>query len=253
MKRLVVNHIDKYFPRQRGNRSALAATINLFGSRKRERVRALNDISLQLGEHEVLGLIGRNGAGKTTLLKTIAGIYQPNAGSIQVTGKSLYISGLGGGLKPRLTVSDNINLICRLLGIGGAATKQIFDPIVEFAEVQQDISTKVFSLSQGMVTRLLIAIMLHSVENIDAEILLLDEVLSHTTDSLFTQKSYDKMKALIKTGRSVIITTHSLNYLLDLSTRAIMLDHGCLVREGATKDVVNYYISSNAATETCAL
>ena len=108
MNRLIVNHLDKHFPRQRGNRSALAATISLFSQSKRERVRALSDISFQLGDGEVLGLIGRNGAGKTTLLKTIAGIYQPNAGNIK---NSKEIGGLSGG-------SEH----------GGTAALQLADP-----------------------------------------------------------------------------------------------------------------------------
>ncbi|MCC6932509.1 MAG: ABC transporter ATP-binding protein [Deltaproteobacteria bacterium] len=239
---LILENINKDFQPQFSRQSALAALLKLFKTNTNgSNIRALADINLSVRSGEIIGIIGQNGAGKTTLLKTIAGIYHHDSGSIKIRGKCLYISGLGNGLKPRLSVAENINLLCCLLGLSKTQIKEQFAPIVYFAELQNQIDTKVYTLSQGTIARLLFSIMISCVEQANSDILLVDEVFGGTTDMSFTQKAESRMLALIKSGCSILLATHSLHIVQHICSRAILMEKGRIIKDGLPDNILTNY------------
>ena len=200
---------------------------------------ALTDISFDIHESEVVGLIGRNGAGKSTLLKTLARISEPSAGFAEIHGRVGSLLEVGTGFHPELTGRENIYLNGSVLGMSREEISRKFDDIVDFSGVAKFIETPVKRYSSGMQMRLAFAV----AANIEPEILLIDEVLS-VGDSEFQKKCLGKMDEVAGHGRTVVFVSHNMGAIQNLCSRTIMLEHGRMVADGPTHQVIAQYLGS---------
>ncbi len=201
---------------------------------------ALRDISFDVHQGEVVGLIGRNGAGKSTLLKTLARISEPTEGFAEIHGRVGSLLEVGTGFHPELTGRENIYLNGSILGMSRVEIDRKFDEIVEFAEVAKFIETPVKRYSSGMQMRLAFAV----AANIEPEILLIDEVLA-VGDAEFQRKCLGKMDEVASRGRTIVFVSHNMAAIQNLCSRCIMLEHGRLVEDGPTSAVIAAYLGSS--------
>lgn len=202
----------------------------------RETFWALRDISFEVQEGEVLGLIGRNGTGKSTLLKVLSRITKPTVGHAEIHGRVGSLLEVGTGFHPELSGRENVFLNGAVLGMGRREIARKFDEIVAFAEVEKFIDTPVKYYSSGMYIRLAFAVAAH----LETEILFVDEVLS-VGDISFQKKCLGKMGDVAAQGRTIIFISHQMNQIRRLCQRVMWVDKG-LVREcGATATVVGDY------------
>lgn len=241
MERIIVNDISKKFKIGfRKNQSVLERIVSLFsGKEPRKTIWALRDLSFTAKAGEIAGIIGENGSGKSTLLRTIAGIYNTDKGNIITNGKIIPLINLNNGVQERLTMKDNIYLICSLFGLDQKDIKQRFNPIAAFAELENFENTKLYQFSSGMVQRLVFSIAAHC----DPEILLLDEVFA-IGDENFRNKSAEKIKGLVKNGSSAILVSQELLLIEKYCDRVIWLDKGKIVKEGETAGVIKDYLKN---------
>lgn len=203
---------------------------------------ALKDVSLQVEQGEVVGVIGRNGAGKSTLLKILSRITEPTEGRVRIKGMLASLLEVGTGFHPELTGRENIFLNGAILGMKRTEIKRRFDEIVAFAEVEKFLDTPVKRYSSGMYVRLAFAVAAH----MEPEILIVDEVLA-VGDAAFQRKCLGRMGAVSREGRTVLFVSHNMAALRSLCTRAVWLDHGQLKECGGTSDVINHYLKTNTA------
>jgi len=223
---------------------AMRAPHKLFRRERKERFWALKDVSLEVQQGEVLGLIGRNGSGKTTLLKILSRITRPTEGWAEIHGRVGSLLEVGTGFHPELTGRENTYLSGAILGMGKQEIRRKFDEIISFAELEQFIDTPVKHYSSGMYVRLAFAVAAH----LEPEILLVDEVLA-VGDIRFQKKCLGKMGDVARAGRTVILVTHQLNQIRRLCNRVVWLDGGSLRRNGPTAEVVGAYERDMSAPE----
>jgi lipopolysaccharide transport system ATP-binding protein len=200
---------------------------------------ALDNISFELEEGKVLGIIGRNGAGKSTLLKILSRVTEPTRGSVSVRGRVGSLLEVGTGFHPELTGRENIYLNGAILGMKRTEIDSKFDEMVEFSEVTQFIDTPVKRYSSGMYLRLAFAVAAH----LEPEILVVDEVLA-VGDAEFQKKCLGKMGDVARQGRTVLFVSHNMSAILRLSEEAIVLNHGKMILRAPTQEAVDYYLSS---------
>jgi lipopolysaccharide transport system ATP-binding protein len=198
---------------------------------------ALKDVSFEVQRGEVIGVIGRNGAGKSTLLKVLSRITEPTEGSAQIHGRVGSLLEVGTGFHPELTARENIFLNGAILGMRKAEIRRKFDEMVAFAEVERFIDTPVKHYSSGMYVRLAFAVAAH----LEPEILIVDEVLA-VGDVAFQKKCLGRMGDAAKGGRTVLFVSHNMLALRGLCTRALCLESGRLVEDGAAGQVVSHYL-----------
>ncbi|MGB7436226.1 MAG: ABC transporter ATP-binding protein [Candidatus Acidiferrum sp.] len=215
---------------------AFRAPHKLFRRDGNEKFWALKDVSLEVQQGEVLGLIGRNGSGKTTLLKILSRITRPTAGWAEIHGRVGSLLEVGTGFHPELTGRENTYLSGAILGMARQEITRKFDEIVAFAELDNFIDTPVKHYSSGMYVRLAFAVAAH----LEPEILLVDEVLA-VGDIRFQKKCLGKMGDVARAGRTVILVTHQLNQIRRLCNRVVWLDGGGVHRTGATAEVASAY------------
>jgi lipopolysaccharide transport system ATP-binding protein len=201
---------------------------------------ALKDVSLDVREGEVLGLIGRNGSGKTTLLKILSRITSPTEGWAEIHGRVGSLLEVGTGFHPELTGRENTYLSGAILGMGRQEIARKFDEIVAFAELEKFIDTPVKHYSSGMYVRLAFAVAAH----LEPEILLVDEVLA-VGDIRFQKKCLGKMGDVARAGRTVILVSHNMGAITALSTRVIMLQDGGIKFEGSVEEATAQYYSES--------
>ncbi len=206
-----------------------------------EAIWALRDVGFEIRHGEVVGVIGRNGAGKSTLLKILSRITDPTTGFVEVRGRVGCLLEVGTGFHPELTGRENIYLNGAILGMRKAEIERKFDEIVAFAEVERFLDTPVKHYSSGMQTRLGFAVAAH----LDPEILLVDEVLA-VGDANFQKKCLNKMHDVSQQGRTVFFVSHNMPSVVRLCPRAILMDHGQIVRDGPTTEVVSAYLDSGS-------
>jgi lipopolysaccharide transport system ATP-binding protein len=199
---------------------------------------ALEDIDLEVHQGETLGVIGHNGAGKSTMLKHFAGIMSPTSGRIEVRGRLSALIEVGAGFHPDLTGRENVFLSGVILGMSRAEVARKFDTIVEFAGLAPFIDTPVKRYSSGMFARLGFAVAAH----LEPDILVIDEVLS-VGDFIFQQKSLQKMREIAHGGATVVFVSHNLKAVSELCRRTILLDHGRIIADGPTSDVIQTYLN----------
>lgn len=202
-------------------------TLGRAGRRHRREFWAVRDVSLDIFAGETIGLIGHNGSGKSTLLKLIGGIIEPTAGTVQERGRLAALLELGAGFHPDLTGRENIFLNASVLGLSRDETEDQFDDIVAFAAIGDFIDTQVKFYSSGMYVRLAFAVAVHT----DPDILLVDEVLA-VGDEAFQRKCMDRIRDFQRQGRTIIIVSHSLDQVVDLCGRCVLLDGGRVKYDG---------------------
>lgn len=210
---------------------------------RRERFWALKDVSFEVSEGEVLGIIGANGAGKSTLLKILSRITEPTVGEVELKGRVASLLEIGTGFNDELTGRENIILNGAILGMTKREVDTKFDQIVEFSGVERFIGTPVKHYSSGMKMRLAFAVAAH----LEPEILIIDEVLA-VGDAEFQRKCLGKMDEVAKAGRTVLFVSHNLAAVEGLCSRAILLAGGRVAFEGDVSQAVERYRSSIAST-----
>lgn len=199
---------------------------------------ALNDVSFEVAEGEVLGIIGRNGAGKSTLLKILSRITEPTRGRVVINGRVASLLEVGTGFHPELTGRENVYMNGSILGMRKAEIDAKFDEIIEFSGLERFIDTPIKRYSSGMTMRLAFSVAAH----LEPEILVIDEVLA-VGDAAFQKKCLGKMQEVAKGGRTVLFVSHQLDAVSTLCTRALLLSHGQVVMDGAVQDVIDHYIT----------
>ena len=197
---------------------------------------ALKNINLTVNRSEIIGILGRNGSGKSTLMKSIAGILTPTSGKVIVRGNIVPLLELGSGFHPEFTGIENIYFYTSLLGIDKEVIEGKINEIIEFADIGPFINQEIRTYSSGMKSRLAFSVSVH----INPEILILDEVLS-VGDAIFKKKSYEKVKTFFEMGTTILYVSHSLDSVINLCSRAIILDKGEKIMDGETKLVVGQY------------
>jgi lipopolysaccharide transport system ATP-binding protein len=201
-----------------------------------EHVWALRDVTFDVQQGEVLGIIGRNGAGKSTLLKILTRVTAPTTGTVKMRGRVASLLEVGTGFHPELTGRENIFLNGTILGMRRAEVRRKFDEIVAFAEIDKFIDTPVKRYSSGMYVRLAFAIAAH----LDPEILLVDEVLA-VGDSEFQKKCLGKMRDVAGHGRTVLFVSHNMSAISKLCSRGLVFQNGSVLMEGDTAAAVSCY------------
>ena len=207
---------------------------------------ALRDVSFDVNEGEVVGIIGHNGAGKSTLLKILSQISEPTEGEIRVRGRIASLLEVGTGFHPELSGRENIYLNGAILGMKHAEIRAKFDEIVAFAEVEKFLDTPVKRYSSGMYVRLAFAVAAH----LDPEILVVDEVLA-VGDAAFQAKCLEKMgDAARHGGRTILFVSHNMQALRALCSRAVLLQQGRVAKIGDTASVLNRYLADATDQQT---
>ena len=197
---------------------------------------ALRDATFEVMPGEVMGIIGPNGAGKSTLLKILSRIIEPTSGRVELYGRVASLLEVGTGFHPDLSGRENVFLNGAILGMKRREIDSKFDEIVAFAEVEKFIDTAVKHYSSGMYLRLAFAVTAH----LDPEVMIVDEVLA-VGDANFQKKCLRKMDDVTRSGRTVLLVTHSLGMVTQLCQRALLLDGGRIVKSGGAQDVVEHY------------
>jgi len=198
---------------------------------------ALKDVTFEVTQGEVVGIIGRNGAGKTTLLKILSRITEPTEGYAEIKGRIGSLLEVGTGFHPELTGRENIYLNGAILGMKKREIDKKFDEIVAFAEIEKFIDTPVKYYSSGMYVRLAFAVAAH----LEPEILLVDEVLA-VGDAAFQKKCLGKMGDVAKEGRTVLFVSHNMGAIQKLCPRSILLEEGRLSLNGESTEVIRQYL-----------
>ncbi len=215
-------------------------------TKKDELFWALRDVSFELRQGEVVGIIGRNGAGKSTLLKILSRIVEPTTGTARLRGRVSSLLEVGTGFHPELTGRENIYLNGAILGMKRAEISRKFDQIVAFSEIEQFLDTPVKRYSSGMYVRLAFAVAAH----LEPEILIIDEVLA-VGDYAFQKKCLGKMHDVAASdGRTILFVSHNMSALTQLCEHGILLEDGQVKSTGFVKDVVQTYLKSRLNQNT---
>lgn len=197
---------------------------------------ALQDVSFEIKKGARIGIIGDNGAGKSTLLKIISKVIKPTNGSVKVIGNVAPLLELGAGFDQELTGRKNIYLNGAILGKNKEYLDNQLEEIIKFADLGEFIDVPLKNYSSGMKARLGFAVASH----IDADIIILDEVLG-VGDKNFKVKSQEKIRELIFSGKTIILVSHSLGEIENLTDTVIWLEHGKIRKIGETKEILDEY------------
>jgi lipopolysaccharide transport system ATP-binding protein len=199
---------------------------------------ALRNISLRLGRGEVLGIIGPNGSGKSTLLQIVAGVLRQTSGRISVDGRVAALLELGAGFNPEFTGRENVYFNSELMGRSVEETRSVFEDVERFAEIGRFMDRPVREYSSGMYVRLAFATAIH----VNPDVLIVDEALA-VGDAVFANRCIRKLEEMKECGVAILFVSHDLGLVKRLCHRAILLDRGEVVSQGAPAEVVNEYIA----------
>ena len=213
---------------------------NIFSLGRPEKFWALRDVSLTIRKGEKVGIIGPNGAGKTTLFNIITGITSPSKGSLYVKGKIVSLIELEAGFHPELTGEENIYLNGLIMGMTKDKIASNMKKIIDFADIGEFINSPMYTYSKGMTLRLGFSVAVHA----DPDILALDENIS-VGDEDFREKSLKKIQEFFKLKKTIIVSSHYLNYVRKSCDRTIWLDGGKIIMDGETTKVISQYEHSS--------
>ncbi len=205
---------------------------------KSEEIWALKDVSFEVKQGEVVGIVGRNGAGKSTLLKILSRITEPTEGRVRLRGRVASLLEVGTGFHQELTGRENIFLNGAILGMTKVEIRRRFDEIVAFSEIEKFLDTPVKRYSSGMYVRLAFAVAAH----LEPEILLVDEVLA-VGDLSFQKKCLGKMGEVARGGRTVLFVSHNMGAVRTLCQRGILIEDGKIRADGDAESVVEAYFA----------
>jgi len=239
-KRYRIGEVERYQTLRDSLSRAASRTAQWLSGKGRRREHeafwALRDISLEVSQGDVVGIVGRNGAGKSTLLKILSRITAPTTGRAVLHGRMGSLLEVGTGFHPELTGRDNIQLNGSILGMSRADIRKRFDEIVAFAEIERFLDTPVKNYSSGMYMRLAFAVAAH----LDPEILVIDEVLA-VGDTAFQKKCLSKMDSVARQGRTVLFVSHNMGAITSLCNKGLLLHKGELVATGPIMNVIRRY------------
>jgi ABC-type polysaccharide/polyol phosphate transport system ATPase subunit len=233
--------VSKSFSRH-ANRMLLRTHFGALLRRDQDRFYALKNISFTISHGENVGIVGANGAGKSTLLSLAAGLAAPDEGTVKVSGRIAALLELGAGFHPDLTGKENVFLNAALLGLRKKKTEEIFENVVEFSEIGDFIDEPLRTYSSGMKMRLGFAVAV----NVNPDFLIIDEVLA-VGDHRFQAKCFEKIDELKRNGMSLLCVSHSTGMVRELCQRALWLDHGELIADEKTEEVLRMYEGRSAA------
>jgi ABC-2 type transport system ATP-binding protein len=213
--------------------------FNLFNPPRSKKVEALKPMDFDVYKGECVGLLGRNGSGKSTLIKLLAGVYPSDTGNINIYGTTLLMN-LGVGMSHELTARENIYVSASVLGLKIKEIDEIFDKIVDFAELREFIDSKIKFFSSGMVARLAFSIAV----NAGADIMFLDEIFA-VGDMKFQEKAIKVFESSWIEGKTVILVSHSMDTIKKYCSRTAFIKNGSLVYFGDTEKAIQMYVDDN--------
>ncbi|PEJ59462.1 hypothetical protein CN601_03715 [Bacillus sp. AFS017336] len=208
-----------------------------FGGKSGEYFHALQDVSFEVNQGEIVGIIGLNGSGKSTMSNLIAGVTIPNEGEVEVNGMATLIA-IQAGLDNRLTGLENIRLKGLMMGLSKSQIDEIIPKVIKFAEIGKFINQPVKTYSSGMRSRLGFAISV----NIDPDIMVVDEALS-VGDPTFTKRCLDKMNEFKEQGKTIFFISHSLSQVKSFCTKALWMHYGTVREYGECAETCENYQS----------
>lgn len=228
-------------PRDRLKQFILPSLQRKFGRPSKQYFRefwALKDVSFEVKKGETIGIIGRNGCGKSTLLQMICGTLTPTNGTIQTNGRIAALLELGSGFNPEFTGRENVYMNASVLGLSNTEIDARFKDIVAFADIGDFVEQPVKTYSSGMMVRLAFAVIAH----VDADILVVDEALA-VGDAFFTQKCMRFLRTFMQTG-TVLFVSHDTGALVNLCSKAVLINHGQVIEIGSPKNVIEHYLAT---------
>ena len=236
---LKIEDVTMRFRMEEDRAGSLKETVTKFLKRKLnfKEFEALRNVSFDVYQGDVLGIIGRNGAGKSTILKIISGILKPTAGHVERFGNIVPMLELGSGFDMDLTGRENVFLNGAILGYSKAFLTEKFDEILAFSELDEFINMPLRNYSSGMLMRLAFSI----ATVVEPEILIVDEILA-VGDENFQKKSRNRMKELMSGGTTVLFVSHDMNQIREMCNRVVWLDGGTVRLSGPTEDVCSRYV-----------
>lgn len=239
---IVVKDLYKSFKLPHEQHNGIKQLLVNFTKRRKgyEVQHVLDNVSFEVNKGEFFGIVGRNGSGKSTLLKLLAGIYVPDKGLIQVNGSITPFIELGVGFNPELTGRENVYMNGAMLGFSHKEMDDMYDGIVEFAELEKFMDQKLKNYSSGMQVRLAFSIAIRA----QGDILIIDEVLA-VGDAAFQQKCFDYFEQLKREKRTIIIVTHDMGAVQRFCNRALMISDGVIEAIGSPRDIANVYKREN--------
>ncbi|GGQ12765.1 ABC-2 type transport system ATP-binding protein [Actinomadura coerulea] len=244
---IVIDRVTKNFT-LRHARSIKEMSVRAFrGQPLSDRFRALDEVSLTIGQGETVALMGLNGSGKSTLLKMISGVLRPDSGSVLVRGRVAGLIDVGAGLHPELTGRENVYLNGAILGMPQAEIARKFDAIVEFSGVERFLDDQVKFYSSGMFMRLAFSIAAHT----EPDVFLIDEVLA-VGDPPFREKCLDRIRELRGEGRTMVVVAHDIRMLVGLCDRGVTMRQGRVIFDGPTAEAGRLVREDRAARRAAA-
>lgn len=234
---IIVDHVYKTFEVYMDKANSIKEKMLFWKRNRKEKREVLKDINLQIHKGEAVALVGVNGSGKSTLLKLMTKIIYPTKGKITTNGKLTSLLELGAGFHPDFSGRENIYFNASIFGLTRKEIDERLEQIIEFSELKNYIDNPVRTYSSGMFMRLAFSVAI----NVDAEILLVDEILS-VGDQHFQDKCLNKMKELKQEGKTMVFVTHSLGAARELCDRAVWINKGVVQMDGETNEVIDEYI-----------
>lgn len=244
-----IDHVSKYFRLPTEASTSLRTTlVNRFrGIKGYKEQHVLKDIDFEVEKGDFFGIVGRNGSGKSTLLKIISQIYVPEKGKVTVNGKLVSFIELGVGFNPELTGRENVYMNGAMLGFSTQEIDEMYDEIVDFAELHEFMNQKLKNYSSGMQVRLAFSVAIKA----RGDVLVLDEVLA-VGDEAFQRKCNDYFIERKKSGQTTILVTHDMNAVKKYCTKAVLIEDGYIKASGDVDKVANQYSLDNLQTEISA-
>lgn len=237
---IVAKNISKTFHITEDSHNTIKQRLfNLFNSPKAKKVQALKPVSLEIMKGECIGLLGRNGCGKSTLVKLLSGVYTTDTGYLKINGSTMLMN-LGVGMSHALTARENIYVSASVLGLRIKEVDAIFDKIVEFAELQEFVDTKIKYFSSGMVARLGFSIAV----NAGADVMFLDEIFA-VGDMKFQEKAIKVFESSWIQGKTVVLVSHSMDVIKKYCGRSMFMKKGELNFIGDTNKAIELYMADN--------
>jgi len=235
---LAIRNVSKAFDIPTVRRDTVREHVfGIFERRRFDRLRVLDNVSLEIRRGETLGIMGRNGSGKSTLLKILCGIYRPDSGEVTINAGITPILELGVGWNPELDAIDNVYLIGSVMGLTLSRIAIVLDRILAFAELERFAHLKLKHYSSGMASRLAYAVAFEAVR----EVLILDEVFA-VGDAGFRARCEDRYRSLHAAGHTVVLVSHLPAVVSQFCDRAILLEQGAVSFEGTGQEVASRYL-----------